>query len=99
MLSLPLGRKGEESAHSGQFTGCRGGTEPLPSPVGQKSTQVGGAKIEKARRVDLIAAVAAEELDEPMRRCLIGPHGVLRASAIMLEMRCPFRDERLGRVN
>ena len=99
VIALLLGGVGQERAHARQLARRRRGAEPLPSPVGQECPKVRRAEAEQPCRLDLLATVAAEKLDQPVRRSDIGAHRVRRAAAIMLEIICPLRSKRLGRVN
>jgi hypothetical protein len=98
MTALLLGGIFEEGADSGEFAGGRRSAEPLPSPVGEEGAQVGGTKAKQRRIGDRLAAIAAEEIDQPMRCRNIGAHRMRGAAAVMLQIGSPLRGECAGGV-
>jgi len=98
---MPLLLRGisKEGADAGKFARGGRGAEPLPAPVGEKGPKIGGFQIEEAGRRNLLAAISAKEVDEPMRGRHISAHGVRRAATVVLEMIAPLRRERGCGVN
>ena len=99
MAALLLRRIGEESPDARELASRRRGAEALPSPVRQERAKIGGAEPEQPCRGDLLTAVAAKEINEPVRRRYVSAHRMRRAAAVMPEMVAPMRRERGGRVN
>ena len=84
MASLLFRGVGQECAHARQFASGRRRAQPLPSPVGKERAKVGCAEAEQSARGDFLAAIASEEVDQPVSRRNIGAHRVRGTAAVML---------------
>ena len=71
----------------------------MPPAIGEKGAKVRCAEIEKSCRSDLLSTITAKKVDEAKRGGDISAHRVLRAPAIVLEVRTPLRRERSGGMN
>lgn len=98
MMSLPLSRISEECAHAGQLARRRRRAEPLPAPLGKEGAEIGSAEVEQAGALDLLSAIAAEELNQPMGGRDVGAHSMSGTASVVLQVRVPLGGERLGRM-
>ncbi len=99
MPPLLLGRVRQERADAGQFARRGRGPKPLPPAIGEKGAKIRCAEIEKPCRQDLLSTITAKKVDEAKRGADISAHRVVRAPAIVLEVRTPLRRERSGGMN
>jgi hypothetical protein len=86
MPALLLGGVGQERADPGQLARSRRCRQALSAALGKERAQVRRAEIEQRGRVDTLAPVETEEIDQPVRSCDIGAHRVRRPAAVMLEI-------------
>ena len=94
-----LGGIFEEGADRGHLPRRRRCAKALPSPVSQERSQIRCMEVEQGESPDLLPAMAAEKLDQPVGGGDIGPHRMRAAAAIMGEMAGPARGERPRRMS
>jgi hypothetical protein len=85
---------GQEGAYTGQLASRGSRTKAAGPPVRQKCPKIRRLDPGQRSRIDGLAAIASEEVDEPMRRRRISPHRMSGAAAIMLKMGSPARGKR-----
>ena len=88
----------EEGAHSRKLATCRRCAEPLGAALGKKCTKIAARETKQVRSTDRFPQMPPEKVDEPMGRRPIGPNGVGRTAAVMLEIGRPTRGVGAGRV-
>ena len=88
-LAFLLGGIIEERPNRRQFARRRRCPEPAGAAISEEGAQVGWLQRQQCKAADLLAAMAAEEIDKAMRRRDIGAHGVRRAAAIVLQIAAP----------
>ena len=86
----------EEGANPRQLARGGRGAEALGAALGQERPQIGGDDARQRAGFDRFSAVAAEEVDESVRRRRIGPHRVRRTPPVMFEIGGPLRGQRAG---
>jgi hypothetical protein len=57
----------QERTDARQLPSRRRSSEAIAPPLGEKGAQIGGCQPKQAGAFDGLAAVAAEEIDQPMR--------------------------------
>ena len=66
-MALHIGRIVQERTDARQLPSRRRSSEAIAASLGKEGPQIGGRQPEQAHSVNCLAAVAAEEIDQPMR--------------------------------
>jgi hypothetical protein len=90
---LLFGGVGKKGAHSGKLSGGGRSTKATRPAVGQEGAKVCGLDLRQRHRVYRLSTMAAEKINQPMRRSRISADGVRRATTVVLQMESPARGE------